>query len=344
MRQGSAVHRALEEQVHTIVPITVQTKEDAWGLRMWNVIQDLRTLRATGMTRELEVWGVIDGQVINGVIDEVSYTCPDYQLEAELIAKKDGTKKAPPPSQQTIDEYFGTRRPNGTNHNFYQKPPSEKRKIYLTDVKTRSRPSLPAGAAMRPTLMQLMLYRSLFTSLAANSVPADTIFDRYSLNASIPFSDAFIAEISNLDFNFSDSAGLGSDDGVAALSSQSDAINELHQHNNLTLLWQLMIQEFAHTVPSSDCVGDVLRAEFILARDQSVLGSKCFAYDEEVLNGYVREEMKWWRGEREAKGVDVEEAYKCRMCDFAEDCTWRKEKIEEAIGKHREKKGRASIG
>ena len=71
----------MEEQVHTTVPVDVQTKEDTWGLKIWNVIQGLRTLRVTGMTRELEIWGVVDGQIINGIIDELSYTCTDPELE-----------------------------------------------------------------------------------------------------------------------------------------------------------------------------------------------------------------------------------------------------------------------
>jgi exonuclease V len=45
--------------------------------------------------------------------------------------------------------------------------------------------------------------------------------------------------------------------------------------------------------------------------------------------------MAWWKGAREAKGVEIEEAFKCRICDFAESCTWRKTKVEEAVEKSR---------
>src|ERR1700712_809658 len=38
MKQGSKVHQKLEDQVHTTVKVDIQTKEDAWGLRIWNVI------------------------------------------------------------------------------------------------------------------------------------------------------------------------------------------------------------------------------------------------------------------------------------------------------------------
>src|SRR6187402_1522359 len=84
MKEGTRVHRVLEEQVHTMVKIDITTREDAWGLRIWNVIQGLRTLRDTGQTRELEIWGTVDGLVVNGVIDELSYICPDTELEESL--------------------------------------------------------------------------------------------------------------------------------------------------------------------------------------------------------------------------------------------------------------------
>ncbi|KAL8946595.1 MAG: hypothetical protein Q9222_007031, partial [Ikaeria aurantiellina] len=101
MRQGSAVHKTLEEEVHRTVAIDIQTREDAWGLRIWNVIQGLRTLRETGMTRELEVWGVFDGLVVNGVIDELSYTCPDRELEASEL---DSTSLPLPPPTLPADQ------------------------------------------------------------------------------------------------------------------------------------------------------------------------------------------------------------------------------------------------
>ncbi|KAL9110805.1 MAG: hypothetical protein Q9187_008004, partial [Circinaria calcarea] len=109
MRQGSAVHKTLEEQVHQTVPIETRTKEDGWGLRVWNIIQGLKTLRETGMTRELEVWGVVGGQVINGVIDELSYICPDRELEEEATAKtahRKGDKTVAATDQASITSFL----------------------------------------------------------------------------------------------------------------------------------------------------------------------------------------------------------------------------------------------
>ncbi|RMZ91163.1 hypothetical protein DV736_g1609, partial [Chaetothyriales sp. CBS 134916] len=94
MKQGTKVHQQLEDEVHVTVPIEVMTVEDSWALRICNVIQGLATLRETGRTRELEVWGTVGGEIANGVIDEVGYQCPDPKLRAALkTAQGDGKKK-----------------------------------------------------------------------------------------------------------------------------------------------------------------------------------------------------------------------------------------------------------
>ena len=59
------------------------------------------------------------------------------------------------------------------------------------------------------------------------------------------------------------------------------------------------------------------------------MGEKIFATDEPWLTAYVKKAMEWWKGERKAEGVAIEEAYKCRSCDFAEKCEWRLEKEKE---------------
>ncbi|OMP81440.1 putative exonuclease V [Diplodia seriata] len=103
-----------------------------------------------------------------------------------------------------------------------------------------------------------------------------------------------------------------------------------------------MIQEFRKTISGPNAVGQVLRAEFRHQQTGDILGSKTLVYEEGTLDSYLAEEMRWWRGERKAKGVDIEEAFKCRICEFAEECEWRKDKIEEATANHRRKRGNRS--
>lgn len=42
-----------------------------------------------------------------------------------------------------------------------------------------------------------------------------------------------------------------------------------------------------------------------------VIGRKSFAFDEAVLHAYVQDVLKWWRGERPPRGVDLEHTRRC---------------------------------
>ena len=337
MKQGSAVHKTLEDQVHTTVAVDITSNEDAWGLRIWNVIQGLKTLRDTGMTRELEIWGTVDGLVVNGVIDELSYICPDRELEEAEEAGKATKVVELPADQTTITNFLGpaTLENNGSGVLKSTRSLLKKtEKIYITDVKTRGVKSIPKGASFRPTLMQLMLYHRLLSDLATNKVDASVLFNRYGLNSTTPFSDSFIAQIGSLN---SPSPSLH--------YSTQDSMTILLYHNTLHSLWSLMISEFALTLPhGTKSLGSVLKAEYRDQNSGEILGIKTFLYDEELVGVYVEDEMRWWKGEREAQGVVVEEAYKCGVCEFAEECWWRREKVEEQRVRMRERgRGRSVV-
>ncbi len=343
MKQGSAVHKVLEDQVHETVAVETKSKEEAWGLRIWNVVQGLKTLRETGMTRELEIWGVLDGLVVNGVIDELSYICPEPELE-EAEENRKNTKKMPAADQKTITDFLGPSTLEGNGIGVLNKLrsslPERTSKIYITDVKTRGTNSIPKASAFRPTLMQLMLYHRILSDLATNKVNADLIFDRYELKADVSFSDGFIAQVGSLnqdDFLVLDNPLHTQED--SSLPSSQDSMTVLLAHNSLRKLWTLMIQEFARTFSAgSKSVGNVLKAEYRTPTDGAILGNKAFLYDDRAMQEYLDSELRWWKGERAAEGVSVEEAYKCRTCDFFDECSWRRNKIEEATLKMRERK------
>ncbi|RMZ73002.1 defects in morphology 1 [Pyrenophora seminiperda CCB06] len=309
MRTGSKIHQTLEDQVHTSVPVQAESKEDYFGLRIWNAISGLRCLRETGLTRELEVWGVIEGQVVNGVIDELSYTCPDAQFEEQLEnfnAEKSGGIVPLPPGQIGISDAFAKASKEGL-----VTLESDHRQVYIADVKTRGAKSLPTGASLRPTWMQLMLYRKLLESLSLNTVDAETVLLRYDLQPLVPFTNVFLQEIDD----------MGPHD-------------EASKYPNLLSLWSLLISEIQTVLPPTT-LSLVLRAEYRYAKTGDIIGSELIAYDTDVIDKYITEEMDWWQGRREAKGVEIEEAFKCRICDFADSCSWRKTKVEEAVEKSR---------
>ncbi|KAK5115726.1 hypothetical protein LTR62_000815 [Meristemomyces frigidus] len=358
MKQGSSVHKKLEEQVHTEVPVEVVSKEDRFGLRLWNVIEGIRTIRRTGMTREIEVWGVVEGEVVNGVIDLITTSCPDREAEARMMGEHEAKGEDKEGRRTTMGPQKGLREDQRTPKEYYLSPSQQTssapeqqhstpwlgtlqetpatQPVYIVDVKTRQSASLPAqGSQTRPIKYQLMLYHHLLHELASNNVPAEHIFARYDVDPHATFSDTFLAQMSALGM-----ANSPADDG--AEGQIQDPLDQLLAHNTLSTLWTLMIHEFALflTPPTPKTTNPsplslFLTAEFRLATTGHPLGKHHFLFSASELATYISEEMQWWRGERAARGVEVEEAFKCRICTFASNCEWRVQRVEEGVRRAR---------
>jgi exonuclease V len=109
-------------------------------------------------------------------------------------------------------------------------------------------------------------------------------------------------------------------------------------NNSVQGLWELMMREFRLTVPAgAQGVGSVLKVEYRSRTDGSILGQKTFLHQDELLDQYLTDEMMWWKGEREGRGVAIEEAYKCQGCEFADSCTWRIAKGAQFSGKEQKR-------
>lgn len=422
MKQGSSIHKTLEDEIHTTVPVEVNTKEDAWALRIWNVIQGLRTLREFGTTRELEVWGVVDGEVVNGIIDQLGYESsdPEMEMQAEGFYNEiERSRSMLPEYQMSLTDYLLSEAQGGkrlgevweggegegkgekgkeiedepaahTGNDVYSIP-----RIYLTDVKTRGSRSVPTvkSSPFRPTLLQLQLYFHLLTRMVvSDDISISVLADRYDLDPTRRFTDGFIAEVGGLNGQFFDALDSRTFDpdyiptpdeasrhspshdpsspSSPPPSSSQDSTSILLEHNTLTSLWSLMkhqlrltfllpAQETAGVAPSIPAekqpevlneyrtlLSPLLTARFISATagadsSKRVLGSRSFLFDPTSLSTHLADQMEWWRGERDPRGVEVVEAWKCRLCEFSEGCSWRQEKEWSLAGRKRRSRGSA---
>lgn len=137
-------------------------------------------------------------------------------------------------------------------------------------------------------------------------------------------------------------------------ASSQDSTSLLLENNNLSTLWSLMKDQLrltflpppdspsvAPSIPSVSqptllqeyptLLSPLLTARFISSDptrepDSRLLGSRSFLFDPTTLTSYLADQLEWWRGERAPRGVDVMDAWKCRNCEFSEECTWRQEK------------------
>ncbi|KAI9158196.1 Exonuclease V [Paramyrothecium foliicola] len=325
MRQGSKVHQQLEDEVHKTVHIEISSKEDAFGLRLWNFVQGLRTLRDTGLTRELEVWGMIDGNLVNGVIDSASYENPNPEFENEL--SRQGSQQSS--QQPAITDYFPPQNPGGMSK-------GDAPRIYLADVKTRGNAKPVSAAILRPAKIQLLLYHRFLSDMAAGRLDFLKIFRRYGLDADDAFSDAFIAQIGSLhDEIFRDSATGLEDQSNSSSTNQTQDENfewsssaaelDLLKYRTLRELAPLVQDEIALTFPHGEqSLGHMLRVQYVHRNDGRELDKHDFPVSRQALEKYLDSYMTWWRGERKASGVDIEEAFKCQICEFAPSCSWRR--------------------
>ena len=373
MKHGSDIHEKLEREVYTPVEVEISKKVDVFGLKIWNIIQGLRILRDTGLTRELEVWGVVDGNVVNGIIDGLSYRNPDPELEDDVISSRGGSQ-SPPNSQQPklFSEFF----PTGT--------PADKL-VYITDVKTRASMSPPSKPQVRGTIIQLFLYHRFLSEMASGKLDYISTFERYGLDPDDTFSDVFMAQIGALrdeifgssekDSDTSDSCCSDTSDSeggtefVSAVSSSSklkvgledntQEPPETLKYRTLRALIPLLKFGIQLTFPKgANSVGQIVAVEYRYRqrgransdegdsnderRNGSVICTNTHFVEPEILDLYLKDDMQWWRGEREPRGVSLDEAFKCRSCEFVDTCEWRDNLDQEALRKAK-KKGEARI-
>lgn len=355
MKGGTTIHEKLEREIYTPVSVEITKPEDNFGLKIWNIITGLRTLRDTGLTRELEVWGILDdGLVVNGVIDGLSYDNPDPTLEEEVLSSRSSQVTEKQPSQQQQQHEIT---------DFFPPEVADKREIFITDVKTRGSKKPPTKAAMRVTTIQLFLYHRFLSEMASGKLNYWRVFERYGIDPDEPFSDTFMAQMGALHEEvFSDTTSDGAgpdyvsavsttseeaseavprddDDLESTMSSSTHAFDSL-KYRTLRDLVSLLKFELQLTFPRGGAsLGQIVAVEFRYRSPRprdggeeegeenpengSVISVNTFYVEPETLDMYLQDDLQWWKGERDPRGVPVEESYKCQMCEFAGECDWR---------------------
>ncbi|KAK4161090.1 exonuclease V [Cladorrhinum sp. PSN259] len=373
MKQGTKIHEALEREVFTPVVVTAATNEEHMAMRVWNMIEGFRTLRDTGLTRELQVWGMVDGNVVSGVIDSVSYENPDPELEDDVVSSRGGSQSS---SQRLAD---------------LLPPGSQERKteIFITDVKTRSTPNPPSKPQVHTSIIQLFLYHRFLSEMASDRLDYFHVFERYGVNPDKPFSEAFMAQMDVISpTTTTDSSPIGkmnnhhfnqtiypSDSDSETTSNFETAISSLSRltpdasnprYPTLRSLIPLLKFEIQLTIPhgASD-IGKIVAVEYryrgsnpIFEQDSAessieneeddpqagrVICVNSFFVEPATLDLYLEETMGWWKGDREPRGVSLDEAFKCRTCEFAEECDWRARMEMEFVRKAKTKR-KSAVG
>ncbi|KAI0826879.1 exonuclease V [Trametes gibbosa] len=227
--RGKSVHKVLEREVQPeTVAVDITTQEERWGLRLINMLASLETLTEVGYCREMPVFGVVHGQVVTGIIDEIARrplepTQPKHEPEtggsgkggasspnkrvAPSTPSKSPSKKPKhdsPNGQPQITAFFTPgKRASTSDEPTPTKEEGPKFSLHLSDTKTRMRPSLPTDEDAFASRLQLMLYHRLLSNLVAPAAPSirapapldfAALWRRVRVDPTRRFSEGFLAQ------------------------------------------------------------------------------------------------------------------------------------------------------
>ncbi|KZT08784.1 uncharacterized protein LAESUDRAFT_697055 [Laetiporus sulphureus 93-53] len=243
--RGRSVHKVLEREIRPEeVHVEVTTMEERWALRLVNMITSLDSLVELGCCREMPVFGLVHGEVITGIIDELNREValpPPLPLQPQVDASSDTRYPHKRGSPSTPTKKKKKRSRNTIPRTRYT--------LHLSDTKTRRSPTLPSDDDTRSSRLQLMLYHRMLSVLLlpsseaqTNPVPGttnlqpfdfDALWQRLGVNPSLPFSLSFMQEIGLLD-----SASAVSSVMTPASSSREDKGASGWCLDDLTAAWR----------------------------------------------------------------------------------------------------------
>ncbi|KAM6217002.1 exonuclease V [Rhynchocyon petersi] len=167
-----------------------------------------------------------------------------------------------------------------------------KGELELSELKTRKRPLLPLEAQKKKDYFQVRLYKYIFDAMVQGKVTAATLIHHTKLCPEKPLGPSVLRHAQQ---------------GGFSVSSLGDLLELVFL--SLTL--------------SDLPVIDSLKIEYIHQETATVLGTEIVAFEEKEMRSKVQHYIAYWMGHREPQGVDVEEAWKCRTCIYADICEWK---------------------
>ena len=240
----------VELAIQDSVMVEVTSREDAFGLKVLNVITTILSfLSGCCVAREIPIFGVPFGCgiFVSGIIDELRCDPDSFDLD-------------------------------------------------LVELKTRSMKTLPSRAQTVTNVLQVSIYKKLWDDLVAGRTTKALIKQHTALNIDKEFGEELMSHIS------ASSLGCGNLD---------EMLDELAAKAGTMKLIRRCAIEYCHQA------------------DASVIALKDVLYDEHWLETRLLHSARYWRGEREAVGVDIEEAWKCGRCEFVDVCEWRRRRADE---------------
>lgn len=171
--------------------------------------------------------------------------------------------------------------------------------LTLLDFKTRVKKCLPSRGQKAATALQLMLYKSLLDQMTTGFFQVHQLRD-LDLDFNMPLSSGPVDHVLN--------SGLGSllfsDEGWTTFGGFAKSLCLLIAGLDMPLVGSMLVH-------------------YIHQGSMETIGVEPVEYDEDQMRSCLDHSLAFWKGERLSQGVEVEEAWKCKTCQFHDVCVWR---------------------
>ncbi|KAJ7360999.1 exonuclease V [Mycena albidolilacea] len=189
-KRGQFIHKELELELQPEeITVLVTTEEERWAFRLINFLASMAALGVERCVREIPVFGVVDGVVVIGIIDEL--------LIRNRSEPETGTKR---PSDSALPPQKRACRSPSCEPKPLLAPTPSRRCIRLIDTKTRRSFSLPSDEDAEPARLQVMLYHRLLIRLLDSATLFDfaAFWPLVGVDSTATFSEVFLLQTAQL--------------------------------------------------------------------------------------------------------------------------------------------------
>jgi hypothetical protein len=182
--------------------------------------------------------------------------------------------------------------------------------LVICDTKGRLAGSIPVPSQRISAYHQVLVYHKLLEQMLNGDSDYDEIYEIFEVD---PYA-AFELDVTCWDdqFKFESKNDEFDDAGVVSYTTAciKDVERELRTKLRILALYLSNTMEVNYVKSSGRNAG-------------SAIGTCRYQYHEDAVQSLTEFSMGFWKGSREAIGVDPAEASKCQRCPMAAQCEWR---------------------
>ncbi|XP_058020256.1 exonuclease V isoform X2 [Ahaetulla prasina] len=182
-----------------------------------------------------------------------------------------------------------------------------KGELQLNELKTREKAYMPVPGQKKRDRFQVSLYKHLFDAMVQGCLTQDIFIHHLRLKPK---------------------QSLGQE--IQEHAQKAGFVVQFFED-----LLELVLLNLTHSdIPAIDR----LQIEYIHQETNTLLGTEVITYDHDELMSMSHYFLAYWKGQRDPKGVDIEDTWKCIYCVFVDICDWRRQRADSLIQKGSEKK------